>query len=432
MHRAVWMAGAAAAIVLLAGALMWLRPRPGPPEVDLAGAGAPLVEAVTEARQAVLREPRRADAWGHLGMLLYQHRFPAEARACLAEAERLNPFDARWPYVSAQIDRIDDAPRAIAALERALAGDADNPIVRLQLADLLYEQGRLDDAELQFQGVLESPRRQAPFDEARATLGLARLALDRGRLDDALTLAQRSEHAVPTMKAPHIVLAEIQLRRNDPAAAQREQRKLPTLAETKWPDPYLEEVERLSVEVHTRIELARRLLAQERSAEGLKLLEETVEANPRSTAAWISLGQARLRLQQWQPAQRAFEQALAIDPGESIALADLGFALGRQGQLDRAVERYHQAIARNPQSPENYYQLSYCEFNRGQPAAAIDALRTAVRMRPTFALAWRELGQMLAGQGARAEARTCFERALELAPDDDVARKLLHGLRGSN
>ncbi len=304
-----------------------------------------------------------------------------------------------------QIDRVDDAPQAIAAFERALAASPHNATVRLQLAELLQEQGRLDDAGRHFREVLDSPRRQGPFDDARATLGLARLALDRDQLGPALELAQRSAQAVPSMKPPHVVLAEIHLRRGDLPAAQREQRKLATLAESKWPDPYLEEVERLSVEVHARIDLARRFLAQDRSADALALLTETVQANPQSTPAWISLGRAHLRRQEWRPAQEALEQALVLHPGEAVALAELGFALSRQNELDRAIDCYHQAINRNPQNPENYYHLSYCELRRGRAGAAIEALRTAVRVRPQFALAWRELGQILAGRGERVEAR---------------------------
>ncbi len=170
----------------------WLHARPTPPEVDLRDANASLAEAVGAARAAVLREPERADLWGQLGMILYQHRFAAEARACFAQAERLNPHEPRWPYLTAQIDRVDDAPAAIAALERAITADPDSALVRLQLAERLLEEGRLDDAEQHFRAVPDCPRRQLPFDDARAMLGLARLALLRDQLDQALELAQRS------------------------------------------------------------------------------------------------------------------------------------------------------------------------------------------------------------------------------------------------
>jgi tetratricopeptide (TPR) repeat protein len=418
-----------ALVLLTTVGYLWHRPQPAPPEPDLAGVDPHLVHAIVEARLTVLHSPRDAAAWGHLGMVFDQHRFLSEARACFSEAERLDPREVRWPYLIAQIDRLENRPGAIAELERALAIDEHNPMVRLHLAELLLEQGELADAHRHFQRVAENSETQVPLAQARATLGLARLALRRDELGPALELAQRAEQTLPAMKAPHVVLAEIHLRRGDHAAAQREQRKLAVLADLKWPDPYLEEVEQLSVDVHARIDLARRFLAQDRSAEGLALLREMVEANPQSTPARISLGQAHLRRQEWRLAQQAFEQALALDPGDATSLAELGFALSRQNQLERAVECYHQAIARNAQNPENYYQLGYCEFQRGRLAESIEALRTAVRVRPHFALAWRELGQILAQHGEGKEARVCLQRAVDLAPDDESARKLLDNLR---
>jgi Flp pilus assembly protein TadD len=415
------------------GGWYWrLHAEPVPPEINLADADAALVQAIGDTRAAVERAPHSAEAWGRLGMVLYQHRFMLEARVCFVQAEKLDPQQVRWPYFCAQIDLNGDRARAAAALERALAASEHDATVRLQLAELRLEQNALADAQRHFAAVLDDAQPHSAFDEARARLGLARLALTRDELPAALELAQRATRLAPSMKDPHIVLAEIQHRLGNRAAAEREHRILLTLPAVRWANPYLEEAEQLSVEVHPRIELARQMQAQGRTAEAVALLEQTAEAHPQSAPVWTSLGQARLHLAQWPGAQQALERALVLSPGEASVLADLGYALSRQGLLDRAVACYQQAIAQNPQNPENYYQLSYCELRRGKTDAAIAALRTAVRMRPHFALAWRELGQVLAGRGERAEARTCLERAVELAPEDAVARERLAKLRSES
>ena len=52
-----------------------------------------IVAALAQARAAVQESPRSAAAWGRLGMVLAAHDFRAEANACLAQAERLDPLD---------------------------------------------------------------------------------------------------------------------------------------------------------------------------------------------------------------------------------------------------------------------------------------------------------------------------------------------------
>src|SRR5579859_5972390 len=80
--------------------LWWARtPRPEPPRPDLSDADPQVVEAIEEARQAVLHAPRSASAWGRLGMVLRAHDFGEEANTCFAHAEQLDPNEPRWPYL---------------------------------------------------------------------------------------------------------------------------------------------------------------------------------------------------------------------------------------------------------------------------------------------------------------------------------------------
>src|SRR5437762_728489 len=94
--------------VILVGALIaalgvwWSRRAnpPVPPMVDLTGVDPAVCRAVEAARTAVLQSPKSADAWGKLGMVLMCHGLPVEAsKACLVQAERLDPRQPRWPYL---------------------------------------------------------------------------------------------------------------------------------------------------------------------------------------------------------------------------------------------------------------------------------------------------------------------------------------------
>src|SRR5947208_1564349 len=65
------------------GAYAWYARRgPEPPGIALQGIDPAVAAAVEDARAAVRRSPRSADAWGTLGMTLQAHQFLAEAEVC--------------------------------------------------------------------------------------------------------------------------------------------------------------------------------------------------------------------------------------------------------------------------------------------------------------------------------------------------------------
>src|SRR4051794_17102502 len=71
---------------------------PAPPTVEVPADDPELAAAVAAARRAVEDDPRSAEAWGRLGLVLAAHRFPDQAIVCFEQAERLAPTDPRWPY----------------------------------------------------------------------------------------------------------------------------------------------------------------------------------------------------------------------------------------------------------------------------------------------------------------------------------------------
>src|SRR5204862_4645185 len=148
---------------------------PAPPAVSYADVDPAVAGAIEAARRQVWWTPHSAAAWGRLGMLLRAHGVRPEANRCFARAEQLAPDDPRWPYLQGYALRLDDPEAAARHLQRAVAlcgTTPDGPA--LTLAEVSARQGRLDDAEAQFRRVLENNP-----DNARAHLGLGRLALER-------------------------------------------------------------------------------------------------------------------------------------------------------------------------------------------------------------------------------------------------------------
>src|SRR5437764_11240278 len=149
-RRAVWWALAAAlaagaAAAGTAGWRAWREPvAPAVPEVALPGDADPaLTAALAAARQRVLGQPHSAPAWGALAKLLLANGFTREAGPCLAQAQRLDPDEPRWPYLRAYTLLAEDRDAGLPYLERAVRlcdrHDSDNTTPRLQLAEVYLE-----------------------------------------------------------------------------------------------------------------------------------------------------------------------------------------------------------------------------------------------------------------------------------------------------
>jgi len=115
----------------------WYRPSKAvaPPTIDLAGVDPAVCQRVDSVRTAILQSPDSAPAWGKMGMVLMSHGLSVEAStACLAQAERLEPRQPRWPYLQAIAFLKTDQDVAIPNLRRAVElCDCDPDAPRLQL-----------------------------------------------------------------------------------------------------------------------------------------------------------------------------------------------------------------------------------------------------------------------------------------------------------
>ncbi|HEV3022830.1 MAG TPA: tetratricopeptide repeat protein, partial [Pirellulales bacterium] len=241
-RRRVVMSVAVASATLFAGNWAWRRgAAPSPITIDLSGTAPDVAELIESASSAVHRDPHSAPAWGRLGMALLANQFDQEARTCMAEAQRLDPSDPRWPYLIGCCLSRESPESALLPLERAVAGFGELPAPRLRLAELLLSLGRLDEAEFHFQQVLELDERHS-----RARLGLARVALARGDPKTALEQVRQAEDSHWTRKAHQAVLLEIHRQMSDQPRVERAARRLAELPDdADMPDPIYDEVKTL-------------------------------------------------------------------------------------------------------------------------------------------------------------------------------------------
>lgn len=385
------LAGFLVAVAVAACGVVWhhnrRQPAPQLPELDLAGIDPEVAAALQDARDAVAQKPRAAEAWGLLARRLHACGFYPQALACYAEAERLEPTSATWPYLHAVILLAGPAPaEAIPLLQTAVERDRGATLPRLRLGEVLLEEGRVEEATEQLRAVLARDP-----GEPRAHFRLAQVAASRQEWQDCL----RHVNATAALSARKQACA-LRLRAyealGDGMAAQTEQRALAELPDDPpWPDAITDELIWFELGLRSRGTLSMQLCRDGKLQEARLLLEDTVRKYPDSAMAWDRLGRVRAALQQFPEAEQAWRRSLELAPDTGETWLYLGLMRLECGKLDEALA----------------------------------ALRTAARLRPFDASTRCKIGACLAAKGDLDGAAAAYREALRLQPDLAEAREAL-------
>jgi tetratricopeptide (TPR) repeat protein len=412
-----------------AGGWIWYRQAPAvptPPEPDLDGVDPAVAAVINKEREGVLQAPRSAAAWGRLGEALTEFNYRREAVLALAQAERLDPREPRWPYLQGWLLLKDDAEGAIPRLRRAVELCGDNFVLpQLRLNEALLAQGHLEEAEAGFAHLLK----RDPL-HAGAHLGLGRLAVRRQHWREALPHLQLAAADHHTARAATIALAEVYQRLGDETAAAqcRKQLEVPH-PDQPWPDKFLQDVERFrTIGKRNRLMEADRLIKQRRVMEAIARYEQVVEDYPDSPEGRSALGQALYRIGNYAGAEGAFKKTVELAPGFAEAHNFLGLAQREQGKLEAAAASFRKAAELKPDFAIAYSNLGRCLLAQKDRAGALQAFRAAVRCKPDYAAAYIDLAELLHERGQDAEALEQVRQALQLNPTDPRAKELLKTL----
>lgn len=370
----------------------WRRPAsPSPPPIDFAGIDPEVAAFLQEARDAVVRAPRSAESWGFLGRSLHAHNYLPEALVCYAEAERLDPASADWPFLRAEILAAGPEPaEAIPSLRSAIARDGGNPLPRLRLGEILLDQGDADEAAEQFRAVLD-------FDpgEPRAHLRLAQLAASRQDWRECLRHLETAAAAPSARKQACALRWRAYDALGDGAAVQTQQRLLAELPEDPpWPNARVDRELSLSLGLPARINLAGKLRDEQRDPEALTLLEDTVRKYPDSGIAWDHLGRLRGALRRFPESEQALQRSVELVPQSGDAWYFLGLSRLAQDKLDDALVALRRAAELRPANAQIHCKIAACLASKGDRAGAEHAYQEALRYQPDCAEARDELAKL--------------------------------------
>ena len=414
--RKPWGVGGAilVGLVLGLGWVGWNRRVPPLPVIDLSRA-TPGVRRTVETHGAALRaQPRSAWAWGRLGSVLYAYRLNAPALQALAEAERLDPKNPRWPYLQAMILNYSDPSRAVERLRRTVDLVGSRPWApRWRLARALAEQGRWNEARPEIEALLTLE----PL-PTHALLLAAQDARQQGDFARAVEQARQAASDAATAKPASSLLASLLARLGDHAGAEEAARRARTAPGGDLiPDPFdfealalREDPTALSEKVHPLMaggrlaaaaEIVDRMMQEHAdypdtwlAAGRLEILRrdlDKAEAHLRkhlrleegSVQGWFQLGMALLGRNQNAEAVEAFGRAVQLKPDLGPAWHNRGLALGRLGRVDEALEAFQQVFRCSPEHVDAYVLAADLQVRRRNAPAALALLDQASRLNPS-------------------------------------------------
>jgi Flp pilus assembly protein TadD len=393
--------------------------------VDLTGLDQEIVDAVTNARQAVLNSPRSAAPWGVLGAVLWVHEFNDEGKTCFAQAERLDPKDPHWPYMTGIILLDQDQDAALACFRRAVAVAGDETLPRIKLGELLLERGETDEAEGLFRAVEE----KTP-DNPRVQFDLGQVCLARNDVDGAVGYLRKAATGASGIKPVHAALAQALHRHGDEKGAEEERRTLARIPTGDvWPDEWVRIAKKYWVGQRARMARISEYDKQGYHAEAVVLARETSQRYPESAVARLVLGEMLNREGNMAAAEPVLREAIQLDPKRAKAHFELGYSLQNQGKGTDAADAYREALALEPEMAMAHYNLAIDLVSLKDEKGAEEHFRAAIKYRPDFGEAFLGLAMLLGRQGRENEAMELVEEAARVAPQDSRPGELAKELR---
>jgi len=326
-----------------------------------------------------------------------------EALDAIDAARRHHPDSE--DYLLAHLDLLDQAGRqkdALALAMERLTVHQKSRRLRMRLAMLLLQEGRLDQALRHIPGVLPT----ATAASAWEVLGATWAALGRER--ERRTCLERAVALDPSASAT-LALAHSQFRLGETEAA-------------------LARVEPLTPTLQTLLIKAEMLTALSKFDEAAAALESAIALKPDDALSHMRLGIAHRRRKAFEQAEVALRRAAGLAPAESVTHEQLAILLSEVGRYDEALEELRRGLELAPGSRSLRFNVAVLMARQKRWPEAERGLRDMVSVAPFNLNAIGNLGRVLAEQQRYEEAADVFEHAVELTPLDIGAR---HGLLGA-
>ena len=460
MRRRVWLILAAAAIATAVVFVVtrWSEPElPDPPVFTiLADADPDVARAITSATNAVLEDRSNRPRWVKLAMVYQANYMLAEAAQCYEQAISMNAQDVQsWYYLAIVRSYGGNLDGAVEAMGRSIAISGSYGPAHRRLGEWLIDFDELEEARREFERAIE-----LDANDPHAKIGLARLALQANRLDEAGDILQHVTDAPNGQIALAFqLLGAVYQRMGQTERAQRLVQHSRTIT-SKDHDSWLNTVNQHRAGQEAKLDYAKQLVLQQRFDEAIGFLHSFDRYYPDDAVIPNNLGviyRAQGRLEEstkeflrakqrnntyfeadynlamncllegesaeepirsalLQSAQQHLDRALAINPSYGPAVALDGSLLKQRGELERALNRFREAARLDPEQPQWLHGAATILHDLGRNEEALDVLEQVLTSAPYFVQAYVTKAYAYAALGQPNKAEQSLRTAVRMQP----------------
>jgi len=292
-------------------------------------------------------------------------------------------------------DRLDEATKLNDEIVKENAKDSDCLIYRGQIQ---LRRGQPREASTTLQSVVST---EPDNGVAHYHLGAAYDAL--GNETSAENEWRNAVRLRPDLFEAHHALAAIELKNSNYTALEASATEIIKL-QPLLPDGYV------------LLGLSKQGRKDEKGAEAD--MRKAIEVAPQSPVGYIHVGNLLLEQKKFSESAKFYEQALTRDPTAADALVGLARVYSQQNQWDKAIARVNQQIAKVPNNSNYYYLLGVVYSDKEDYGAAETALRKAVDLDKTNSEALLKLGQVQVAAGHVDQAIATYQQSVKDNPAD--------------
>lgn len=358
-------------------------------------------EAVAYLQRAIKDTPDFVEALAELAFIYEQKPDLKAARGVYEKLLKLNfsSQDVLLRLINISL-RMGQPERALKYMQQG----PDSTPFKLTVASMFMDSRHFLQAESLLKQIVAQG--DAPHD---VYLLLAELAYDQRR-DLDMAFSWLDKIPASSKAAVRGVLLRIQLL----AEAGRDAEALDAVRKATSANPDSSEL----VEVEVRL-----LARQKQMKQALDVAQNAIKRWPNNAEMFFLLGSLQDETGDKKAAFKTMEKLLALHPDNYQALNYVGYTLAEEDRdLDRALTLLVRA---NDLAPNQSYiidSLAWAYFKAGKLDDALKEIRRAVTLdEHTDASIWEHYGDIAARAGLKDEARTAYQKAMELKPDNAEA-----------
>ena len=149
----------------------------------------------------------------------------------------------------------------------------------------------------------------------------------------------------------------------------------------------------------------------------IRVYQQVVRANPKDSEAYNNLGNVLQENKRFEESITAYRKAIEINSNFADAHSNLGVALVKQERFEEGIVAYRKAIEINSNFADAYYNLGNALQKKGDVRDAIQAYHKVLEIDPNYAEAYNNLGVLAQEEGQMEDALKYYQCAIKVNPN---------------